>query len=368
MATKRDYYEILQVSKSATLEQIKKAYREAALRYHPDRVPEKEKKASEEKFKEISEAYAILSDPDKRAIYDQQGHAGVDQKYAHEDIFRGTDFSSIFQDLGDYGLSEGFFDQIFGDRGFDVFGERHREKMHRGRGRDLQITLSLTLEDVAEGREKTLSFRRYDPCTLCQGSGVKVSGKRKLCSHCHGSGQEVASSGRMRMIRPCRHCNGTGKEVDICAECQGKGQVAHVRELTVTIPAGINNGAQLRIPQEGEKGVEGRGNLYLTIQVQPHSHFERRGNDLITQITIPLTIAVLGGEVSVPTLAGNVSMKVPSGTQNGTHFRLKGKGIASLNQKIKGDELVKVTVEIPKTLSPEQRKIMEAFAKSQQVA
>lgn len=365
MTTKRDYYEILNVSKGASLEEIKKAYREAALRYHPDRVPEKEKKEAEEKFKEISEAYAVLSDPQKRALYDQHGHSGIDQRYAQEDIFRGTDFSSIFQDLSDFGFGEGLFDKIFGDAGVDIFGHRRRKKMRPSVGRDLQVSIEITLEEAAFGAEKSISLRRYDICPTCQGTGAKPGTSRKTCSHCQGSGREVSASGNIRMVRPCPYCNGEGSMPGTpCPECQGEGRVQAVRRLKVTIPAGVDTGSELRLAGEGEMGPQGRGDLYLYIEVKPHAKFQRKGSDLLTEVSVPLPVAILGGEIKVPTLSGQVTMKVPPGTQNGAQFRLKGKGIHSLRGHGTGDEIVKVSVEIPKSLSPEQRKLIEEFART----
>jgi molecular chaperone DnaJ len=316
MSTKRDYYEILGISKSASLDEIKRAYREAALKHHPDRAPEAEKKVAEERFKEISEAYAVLSDPQKRALYDQYGHSGIDQRYTHEDIFKGADFSSIFSDLSDFGFGEGLFDHLFGDLGFDLFGRTRKPRKHFY---DLQVVMEISLEEAAKGSEKTLTIPRDDPCPLCQG-------KNPNCPKCHGSG-------KIRVIR----------------------------NLKVNIPAGVDSGARLRLKGEGEGGL---GDLYLVIEVRPHPLFQREGANLIVEKTIPLPIAILGGEIDVPTLFGQAKMKIPAGTQNGQYFRLKGKGIAQLHSEKKGDEFVLITVSIPKHLNAEQKRLMEAFAKA----
>lgn len=293
---KRDYYEILGVQKNASLEEIKKAYREAALRNHPDRVPPEQKKEAEEKFKDISEAYAILSDAKKRALYDQYGHAGIDQRYAYEDIFKGADFGSVFEDLSDYGVGEGLFERVFGDLGFDVFSLHGARSMQPRRGRDLELLLEITLEEAASGLEKPITF--------------------------------------------------------------------HGKSFTVTIPPGVDTGTRLRIKGEGEVGQGGRGDLYILIRVKPHPLFERRGSDLIFSKQIPLTGAVLGGEVKVPLLEGSVTMKIPPGTQSGTLLRLRGKGIPRLQNAGSGDLLVKIEVKIPQKLTSEQRRLMEEFAKT----
>ncbi len=359
MPTKRDYYEILGVLKNAKLEQIRKAYREAALRYHPDRVPEAEKKSAEEKFKEISEAYAVLSDSKKRALYDQRGHSGIDQKYTYEDIFKGTDFSSIFQDLSEFGFGDNLFDQIFGDFGFDLSG---RHKKVRSHARDLQISLDITLEEAAHGCEKKISIPRHDPCPVCEGTGAKSDSKAIPCPHCNGKGQVVSKQRFMQVIQTCPECQGAGKIIETpCLQCHGEGRIRVTRRMNVKIPPGVDTGSQLRIHGEGEGG---QGDLYVVIEVKLHPLYKRKGDDLYTHVTIPLSTAVLGGEILVPTLFKNVTMKVPPGTQNGAKFRLRGKGMPILHQHIYGNEYVIVDVEIPIHLTSEQRKLMEEFAKA----
>jgi len=361
---KRDYYEILGVKKNATLEEIKKAYRELALRYHPDRVPPEQKKEAEEKFKEISEAYAVLSDPQKRALYDQYGHTGIDQRYAYEDIFKGADFSSIFEDLADFGFGSSIFDEIFGDLGFDIFGRRTRSGSRARRGRDLEISVSITLEEAATGTEKTINLPRYEICNVCGGTGTRPGTKKVTCPKCRGSGYNVTFSGFFQIRQTCNRCGGEGEIIQSpCQECKGEGRIKVNRKIKVKIPAGVDTGSQLRIRGEGEQGALGRGDLYVIIEVEPHPIFKRENNDIITEINISVTQAILGAEVEVPTLNGKVKMKIPQGTQPGKIFRLKGKAIPDLHRKIPGDELVKVNVVIPTNLTPQQRKLIEEFAK-----
>ncbi|MCM8787131.1 MAG: molecular chaperone DnaJ [Candidatus Omnitrophica bacterium] len=364
MSTKRDYYEILGVKKNASLEEIKQAYRQMALRYHPDRVEAGQKKEAEEKFKEISEAYAVLSDPQKRALYDQYGHAGIDQRYAQEDIFRGADFSSIFKDLGNFGFGESIFEEIFGDLGFNIFGGSRTRSSSRRKGRDLQIAVRLTLEEAASGVEKTVTIPKYEICSNCSGSGAKPGSRRSSCPQCKGTGRIVMSSGFFRIEQTCPNCKGEGSIIQAhCPICKGEGRVKVTKKLKVKIPAGVDDGSTLRIKGEGEGGLSYRGDLYVVVEIEPHPIFKRDGNNLYTEIDISLVKAILGGEVDVPTLNGKVSMKIPPGTQSGRIFRLRGKGIVDLHTKVVGDELVKVNVLIPTKLTPQQRQLIEEFAK-----
>jgi molecular chaperone DnaJ len=328
MGKKRDYYEILGVKKNASFEELKKAYREAALRYHPDRVPAEQKKEAEEKFKQISEAYAILSDAQKRALYDQQGHSGIDQKYAYEDIFKGADFSSVFADLSDFGLGGDLFEHIFSDFGFDPFSQGGRQVRGRARGRDVEIQITITLEEAFKGVEKVISFPRYEPCQACQGSGIKLGTQRERC-----------------------------------LKCEGSGKVKESRRLKIAIPKGVDSNARLRVRHEGEGGVSGRGDLYILIEMKPHPIFTREGDNLLTRISISLSKAILGTEVEVPTLTGKVKMKIPPGTESEKTFRLSNKGMPKRGSTTFGDELVTVHVEIPKTVTPKQRQLIEEFAR-----
>jgi molecular chaperone DnaJ len=369
MSAKRDYYEILGVKKSATHEELKKAYRELALRYHPDRVPPEKKKESENTFKEISEAYAVLSDPQKRALYDQYGHSGIDQKYAYEDIYKGTDFRSVFEGMGDFGLGGNLFENIFGDLGFDIFGTRGRRQAasasEGARGRDLEVAVSVTLEEAYKGTEKTVTVPRLEPCSACGSSGAKPGTERATCPDCRGSGKKVVSSGIFQMAQSCARCGGTGTIIQTpCGTCGGEGRVRVSRTLTVTVPPGVDNGSRLRMKGEGEHGKRGNGDLFLVVEIKPHPLFERDGSDLVANISVSLPQAILGAEVNVPTLDGGVIMKIPAGTQSGRVLRLKGKGMPELRGQTVGDELVKVNVEIPTRLSSRQRELIEEFAKT----
>ncbi|MFH0762780.1 MAG: molecular chaperone DnaJ [Candidatus Omnitrophota bacterium] len=366
MSTKRDYYEILGVKKNTSLDEIRKAYREAALRHHPDRVPHEQKKDAEEKFKEISEAYAVLSDANKRALYDQYGHSGIDQKYAYEDIFKGADFNSVFEGMGDSGLGGGLFDEIFSDLGFDIFGGRGGRGRRAGqrRGHDLQVSTEITLKEAATGVEKTIILPRYDTCSVCSGTGAKPGTKKANCPQCRGSGRVVTSSGFFQMAQTCPRCRGEGQLIQSpCSECRGEGRVKATHRIKVKIPAGVDNGSQLRVRGEGEAGSGGKGDLYVAIEVRPDANFQRQDNHLLAEIDISLTRAILGAEVSVPTLDGHVKMNIPAGTQSGRVFRLKGKGIPDVHSQAPGDELVRVNVLIPKNLTAQQRKLIEELAR-----
>ncbi|MFY9402662.1 MAG: molecular chaperone DnaJ [Candidatus Omnitrophota bacterium] len=364
--TKRDYYETLGISKSASLDEIKRAYRELALKHHPDRVPPEKKKEAEEKFKDISEAYAVLSDDNKRKLYNQYGHAGIDQRYAQEDIFKGADFSSVFQDLGGFGFGGGIFEDIFSDLGYDIFGSGSRRTQgQRRRGRDLQIAIRITLEEAAKGVEKTITVPRYETCHTCSGTGAKPGTKKVTCPQCKGSGRSVVGARGFYIQQACQRCGGEGSIIQSpCSDCNGEGRSKVTRKIKVKIPAGVDTGSNLRVRGEGEAGQASRGDLYVVIEVTEHELFQRHGRDILFEATISLSKALLGGEVVIPTLSGNVDMKVPAGTQSGSLFRLKGKGIIDLHSKVMGDQLVRVNVEIPRKLNMQQRQAAEDFARA----
>jgi len=364
MSTKRDYYEVLGIQKTSSLDEIKKAYRNLAMQHHPDRVPQEKKKEAEEKFKEISEAYAVLSDTQKRTLYDQYGHSGIDQKYAYEDIFKGADFGSIFGNMKDSGFGGGIFEEIFGDLGFDISGSAGSRQRQRGkRGRDLQIEIDITLEEAYSGAEKPITIPRYEPCSTCQGSGAKPGSKKSTCVQCKGQGQVIMSSGFFQVRQTCPKCRGEGYTIgQPCPSCYGEGRAKITRKIEVKIPAGVDTGSSLRVRGEGEAGTQGHGDLYVLINVKSDNNFERHNNDILNEITISLVKAILGGEVEVPTLSGKVKMKIPAGTQGGKIFRLKEKGMPDVHSYTRGDQLVRINVEIPAELNSQERKLIEQFA------
>jgi len=366
MTVKRDYYEILGIQKSASLDEVKKAYRELALKFHPDRVPHEKKKEAEEKFKDISEAYAVLSDSNKRALYDQHGHAGIDQRYAQEDIFKGADFNSVFQDLGNFGFGGGLFEEIFSDLGYDFFSSAGRGggRGGRRRGRDLQISVEISLEEAVRGIEKTITVPRYEVCSTCSGTGARPGTKKSVCPQCRGSGRSVSGAGGFYIQQACPRCGGEGAVIQSpCPECNGQGKTKVTRKIKVKIPPGVDNCSNLRVRGEGEAGQSAHGDLYVIIEVMPHELFRRHGNDILFETSVSLAKAILGGDIIVPTLTGKVDMRIPPGTQSGSLFRLKGKGAVDLHSRDMGDQLVRVNVEIPRRLTPQQRAAIEEFAR-----
>ncbi len=349
---KRDYYEVLGVSKTASADEIKKAYRKLALKHHPDR--NKGNKEAEERFKEAAEAYAILSDPQKRSQYDQFGHS-----------LGGSGFQGF---EGFEGSFQGFSD-IFGDLFEDFFGTSSRRGTSRGgiRGADLEYSVEISLEEAARGKEITVEFPRAECCDACQGSGAEPGSQPTICSDCGGHGEVRVSQGFFTMRRTCPRCHGEGRQITKpCHSCHGNGRVKKTRKLSVKVPAGIDDGSQLKVTGEGEAGERGgsRGNLYVYVSVKPHAIFERAGKDLLLEAKIAIHQAALGTQIEVPTLDGKVRLKIPAGTQPGSVFRLKGKGLSDLRgYGGTGDELVRVNVEIPGHLSTEEKKLLEEFGK-----
>jgi molecular chaperone DnaJ len=354
---KRDYYEILGVSRNSSKDEIKNAYRKLALQYHPDRNKAPD---AEEKFKEISEAYAVLSDDEKRQQYDQLGHSGIDSRYTPEDIFRGGDFGDIFRDLG-FGGFDSIFDVFFGGRGRQAYGPQ--------RGADLRFDMEISLEEVANGMRTQIDVPRIERCNVCNGSGAEPGTSPQTCSNCQGTGQiqhsRTSGFARFVQIEPCDKCHGRGVIVESpCSECHGGGNVHRTRKISVRIPPGIETGTSLRMEGEGEAGPDGGppGDLYVVVYVRSHELFERHGDDIVTNATINIAQAALGGEIEVPTLDSRATLKIPPGTQTGTIFRLKGKGLARMRGFGHGDELVRVVVMVPKKLTSKQKTLLMQLA------
>lgn len=357
----KDYYQILGVDKNATEEQIKKAYRKSALKYHPDRAPESNKKEYEEKFKEISQAYRVLSDKEKRSQYDQFGQdfegapsgRGFSQQdfRSFYDAFGGED---VFEDLG--------FSRIFEE----VFGKRTRQTARSGE--DASIDLEIDLEEAYHGIEKEVNLRKLVSCSECQGKGGK---KFKKCSVCRGSGYEQVQTrsmfGFLIQQRPCSECRGRGEIAEEeCRHCQGEGRIKEEQKIKIAIPQGIDNGQTLRMSGQGEAGRHGdkAGDLFVNVYIRPHKHFIRQGDNLIYNLVINFTQAALGDKILMPTLDGEIRLKIPQGTQPGEIMRLKDKGMPHLYNRGKGDLIVSVQVEVPKKLSRQQKKLIEELRNS----
>ena len=352
---KRDYYEVLGVDRNADEATIKKAYRKLAMQYHPDKNPDN--KEAEEKFKEASEAYEVLSDKEKRQIYDQYGHSGLENKFggagfSWEEFMHRSDLNDIFGD----GFSS-IFDTLFGGG----FGSRnHRSSSGYNRGEDLQIELSLSLQEIAKGVEKTIKIGIKEPCDKCGGTG-SAEGKTETCPTCKGTGQirQIRQSlfGRMQTICECPNCQGEGKVIkNKCSKCYGEGRVGNVREIKVKIPPGVAEGQYVRLRGLGNVGARGgnRGDILVLIHEKQDELFERDGYNIVLEYPISVSQAVLGDEIIVPTLTGSVKMKVPAGTQSGRLFRLKGQGIQSPNSSSRGDQIVKIVVVTPTKLSRDE--------------
>ena len=353
---KQDYYELLQISRNATPEEIKRAYRRIALKFHPDKNPGN--KDAEEKFKAAAEAYSVLIDPEKKSIYDQFGHDGL----------RGQGFSgfsgfntSIFGDFED--ILGNFFNFGFGD----IFGGRASHRSYAKSGRDMALEMELTLEEAAKGVEKEIKLNRMEYCPECNGTRMAPGTKKQVCPQCQGRGQVRYQQGFFSLSRTCSQCRGEGEIIlSPCTACMGSGKVKKKKALRVKIPAGIDDGMRLRMEQESEVGDLGarRGDLYIVIRLKKHKFFERNGNDLHCRIPISFTRAALGCKVSIPTLSGEEIVSIPAGTQPGHIIRLKDKGIKDIHGHRKGSLYVKIDVEIPSNLSKKQKEILREFAES----
>ncbi len=341
--SKRDYYEVLCVEKTASEVEIKKAYRRLAMKYHPDRNPDDTE--AEAKFKEAKEAYEVLSDAQKRAAYDQFGHAGVEQG------------------AGMGGGPDGNFSDIFGDVFGNIFGGGHRgERVYRGA--DLQYNLELSLEDAVHGKTVKIRVPTYVKCNKCNGSGAKKGSSPETCSTCHGVGQVRMQQGFFSLQQTCPTCHGTGKVIkDTCDACHGEGRIQEHKTLSVKVPAGVDTGDRIRLSNEGEAGQNGgpSGDLYVHVHVKPHDIFTREGSDLYCEVPINIATAALGGTLEVPTLDGRITLKVPPETQSGKLFRLRNKGVRSVRGGVQGDLLCRVIVETPVKLNARQKELLQEF-------
>ena len=358
MADKRDYYEVLGLQKGASDNDIKKAFRKMAMKYHPDKNPGD--KVAEEKFKEINEAYAVLSDPEKKEKYDRFGHAGVDPN---------SGFGGGAGGFGGFGGFEDIFDMFGGAFGGFGGGSRGRRNNGPRKGSDLQKAVTITFEEAAFGTKKEIRLNKYVKCKTCGGSGAAPGTSKKSCPKCGGTGEirtaQRTPLGTFQSVSPCPDCNGTGEINETpLPDCGGSGKTRDNVTISVNIPAGVDNDSVIPIKGQGEPGVNGGpdGDLYIVINVEPHKIFERRGQDLWLEIPITFDQAALGDDIIVPTLEGKVSYKVPSGTQPDTIFRLKGKGIKSVRGNRKGDLYVKVNLEVPTKLNSKQKKAISAMA------
>lgn len=358
MADKRDYYEVLGVSRDASTEEIKKAYKKLAKQYHPDLNPDS--KTAEEKFKEVNEAYSVLSDENSRARYDQFGHndpgaAGYGGGGFDFSGFGGGGFGDIF---------ETFFGGGFG-------GGRAADPNAPQEGNDLRVDVEVSFEDAAKGVEQEIALTRMETCPTCHGSGAKPGTKRKTCASCHGSGKQrvnqTTAFGQFQTVRSCPACGGRGSIIEeACPDCQGSGRTRQKRKLKVNIPAGVDTGSRLRMQGEGEGGLNGgpAGDLYVYVTVRSHKYFRREGDNVYLEQPISFAEAALGAEIEVPTLEGKVKLEIPEGTQTGTTFRLRGRGFPKLRGYGKGDQHVRVKVTTPTHLSKEQKELLQKLAAS----
>ena len=355
MATKRDFYEILGVPKTASEDEIKKSYRKMAMKFHPDR--NQGDASAEVKFKEAKEAYEMLSDAEKRAAYDQFGHAGVDPNMRGPGAGGGAGFGGFGDSCGD----------ICGD----IFGQTRRQQGGGGRqvfrGNDLSYAMEVTLEEAAAGKESEIRIPSFDECDTCHGTGAKAGTSPKTCGTCQGQGVVQMRQGFFSVQQTCPHCRGTGKVItDPCSPCHGQGKIKRQKTLEIKIPAGIDDGMRIRSTGNGEPGTNGGppGDLYIEIRIKKHDVFQRDGDDLHCAVPISFTTAALGGEISVPTLSGEAAIDLPEGTQTGKQFRLRGKGIKGVRSSFPGDLYCHITVETPVKLTEHQRKLLKELDES----
>jgi molecular chaperone DnaJ len=353
---KRDYYEVLGVERSATGEEVKRAYRKLAVKFHPDKNPDDAH--AEENFKELGEAYDVLMDPEKRAAYDRFGHAAFAPGGAGFGPGTFHDPFEIFREVfGGGGFGGGIFETLFGSGG--------ARSEDRRRGSDLRYDMEIKLEEAAFGAEKQIEIEKLDACDKCGGTGAEPGSHRTRCSTCGGRGQVVSSRGFFHISQTCPRCHGAGEIIEKpCQKCHGEGRIEKLSRVNLKIPAGIREGTRLRSLANGEAGVDGgpAGDLYVVIHIKEHKIFQREGDDLYCEVPIPFSVAALGGEIDVPTLEGRAHLKVPVGTQSGQMFKLRGKGIINVNGRGHGDLFARLIVEVPSRLNAEQRRKLEEFA------
>ncbi len=356
--TKRDYYDILTVGRSADADEIRRSYRKLAVKFHPDKNPGDHE--AEEKFKELGEAYDVLMDPDKRAAYDRYGHAAFNKSGGFGGGAGGfhDPFDLFREAFGGGGGAGGIFDHFFGATG-------GASRDGRQRGSDLRYDIQITLEEAALGCDKEIEIRKLDTCDACAGAGAEKGSRTLTCNVCRGRGQVVVSRGFFQVAQTCPNCHSTGRVVEKpCRSCGGEGRVELTSRIKLKIPAGIEHGSRLRSSGNGESGIRGgtSGDLYVVVHVKEHAIFERDGIDLRCDVPIPFTTAALGGEIHVPTLSGAVNLKIPAGTQGGAVFRVRGHGMPPLNGSTRGDLFTQVQVEVPTRLDAGQRRKLEEFA------
>src|SRR6266571_1460609 len=355
MTTKRDYYEILGVGRNASGEEIKRAYRKLAVKFHPDKNPDDAH--AEEKFKELGEAYDVLMDEEKRAAYDRYGHAAFSQGMGgggggFHDPF------DIFREVFGGGAGGGIFETFFGGGG-------STDREGRQRGSDLRYDMQVTLEEAAFGVEKEIEVRKLDACDKCKGTGAEPGSRAVTCPSCHGRGQVISSRGFFQVSQTCPRCRSVGEIIEKpCRVCGGEGRIEKTSRIKLKVPAGIADGSRLRSSRNGEAGIRGgaQGDLYVVIHIKEHPIFQRDEDNLYCEVPIPFSTAALGGEIPVPTLDGKASLKVPAGTQSGQIFKLRGKGISNVNGRGRGDLVARLLVEVPTRLNAEQRQKLEEFA------
>ena len=351
----QDFYELLGIAKGASTDEIRSAFRKLALKYHPDRNPGD--KEAERKFKEISEAYDVLSDDQKRKLYDQYGHEGL-KGQARRD-YQNASVQDIFEAFGDI---FGGGDSIFGD----FFGVGRGGRRPARRGASLRVELEIDFKEAALGVKRTIELARAEPCEACKGSGAKAGTGRATCRPCGGRGVVARNAGFFMMQSACPACGGAGTKIESpCGTCRGEGVQRRQREIEITIPAGIDNATRMRVAGQGEGAPEGGapGDLYVDVYVREHEFFSREGNDILCEVPIPYATAAMGGEIEVPTLAGKAALKIPRGTASGTSLRLKGQGVTGVDGRGRGDQRVRVTVQVPTKLTKRQEELLQEFHK-----